>query len=106
MSKILKHLGIDPEDIKWYNLAACNGMPINWFYDNYEADKFLAKSIDQVCISCPVATQCYKEGIKNKEIGVRGGVYLNLGRTDKLMNSHKTKDTWSTLSKIHGKNFL
>ena len=42
MSQILKELGIDPEDVKWYHLAACKNMFINWFYDDYENDKVLA----------------------------------------------------------------
>ena len=106
MSQILKELGIDAEDVKWYHLAACANMNINWFYDDYENDKILAQTTDQVCLNCPVAKQCYKEGVQNREIGVRGGVYLNLGRTDKQNNSHKTKEIWKQLGKIHGKNFL
>ena len=106
MSQILKFLGVDPEDLKWYHLSACANMHINWFYDDYETDKVLANNVDQLCMNCPVVKQCYAEGVANKEDGVRGGVYLNLGRTDKLINSHKAKDVWKQLSKIHGKNFL
>lgn len=106
MSQILKQLGIDKEDVKWYHLAACANMNINWFYDDYENDKIIAKTADQVCLSCPVIKQCYKEGVANNEKGVWGGVYLNLGRTDKLNNSHKTKEEWANLRKIHGKNLL
>ena len=106
MSQILKELGIDEQDIKWYHLAACKNMNINWFYDDYENDKILASTTDQVCLNCPVAKQCYKEGVETKEFGVRGGVFLNLGRTDKQNNSHKTKEVWLSLKKLHGKNFL
>jgi hypothetical protein len=106
MSSILKALGIDEEDVKWYHLAACKNMRINWFYDDYENDKILAAATDEVCIACPVAKQCLKEGVSTKEFGVRGGVFLDLGRVDKQINSHKTKETWSRLRKIHGKNFL
>ena len=106
MSQILDHLGIDPEDVKWYHLAACKGMDINWFYDKYENDKILADTMDQICLNCPVVKQCYKEGVSNKEKGVWGGVYLNLGRTDKLSNLHKSKDTLKKLKEIHGKNIL
>lgn len=106
MSKILKSLGIDADDLKWYHLAACANMSINWFFDDYENDKILAANTDQICLSCPVAKQCYAEGVAQKEDGVRGGVYLNLGRTDKEYNSHKSKETWKQLKAIHGKNFL
>lgn len=106
MSEILKQLGIDEEDVRWYHLATCKNMSINWFYDDYENDKVLAKTVDQVCLSCPVIKQCYAEGVKDKEKGVWGGVYLNLGRVDKLNNSHKDKEDWSRLKKLHGKNLL
>ncbi len=110
MSSILKALGIDPEDLKWHHLAACAGMTTNskfdWFYDLYEEDKIAAKQVDEICMGCPVIKQCYKEGITNKERGVWGGVYLNIGRVDKLNNSHKTKEVWARLKKLHGKNIL
>ena len=54
-------IGIDELDLKWYHLAACNNMPINWFYDDYETDKELAKQVDQICMHCPVIKQCHKE---------------------------------------------
>jgi hypothetical protein len=106
MSSILKALGIDEEDVKWYHLAACKGMRINWFYDDYENDKIIAKTVDEVCLSCPVIKQCYKEGVEMKEFGVRGGVFMDLGRVDKQNNLHKTKEIWDALKKIHGKNIL
>jgi hypothetical protein len=106
MSNILKSLGIDAEDLKWYHLAACAGMNINWFYDDYENDKIMAQTADEVCLSCPVIKQCYKEGVANKEFGVRGGIFMDLGRIDKQNNLHKSAETWNTLKKIHGKNIL
>jgi hypothetical protein len=106
MSEILKSLGIDPEDVRWYHIAACKGMNINWFYDEYEADKVIAKTADQVCLSCPVIKQCYAEGVSNKEKGVWGGIFMNLGRTDRQNNVHKTKEVWAQLRKIHGKSIL
>jgi hypothetical protein len=106
MSNILKALGIDAEDLKWYHLAACTNMNINWFYDDYENDKVIAKTADEVCLSCPVIKQCYKEGVANKEFGVRGGIFMDLGRIDKKNNIHKSEETWNTLKKIHGKNIL
>ena len=104
MSQILKELGIDAQDLKWYHLAACKNMSINWFYDDYEIDKELAKQVDQICMHCPVIKQCHAEGIENKEKGVRGGVYMDLGRPDKQHNSHKDPEIWKQLKKLHGKN--
>lgn len=107
MSNILKELGIDEQDVKWYHLAACKNMDLNWFYDDYENDKITAATSDAVCMSCPVARQCFKEGIDTKEFaGVRGGIYLNIGRVDRQHNSHKTPEVWAALRKIHGKNLL
>ena len=103
MSNILKELGIDEEDVKWYHLSSCQNMPINWFYDEYENDPILANTVDELCLSCPVAIQCLNDGIENKEKGVRGAVYLNLGRVDKLNNAHKSKETKERVKKLHGK---
>ena len=104
MSSILNEMGLDAEDVKWYHLSACNGTFINWFYDDYETDKILAKTVDQVCINCPVVTNCYKEGVKNKEKGVWGGIYMDLGRPDKQNNLHKDPEVLKQLKKLHGKN--
>jgi hypothetical protein len=106
MSNLLNKLGLEEDRIEWYHLAACKNMPINWFYDNYESNKVHAEQADQICMSCPVATFCLQEGIKNKEFGVWGGVYLNLGRVDKDHNSHKTPEVWKKLRKKHGKNTI
>ena len=81
-------------------------MSINWFYDDYENDKILADTTDQVCMNCPVIKQCYADGVAQKEFGVRGGIYMNLGRIDKQNNLHKTKETWAKIKSIHGKNIL
>ena len=118
MSDILKALGVDPEDLTWFDLAACNGMiksiqdnnktdkttaELDPFFDAYESDQIIAKQTDQMCLVCPVAKQCYKYGVENKAVGVWGGVYLNLGKPDKKFNAHKTPEIWKALKKIHGK---
>lgn len=102
MPNLFDFLGIDEQDIKWYHLAACTNMPINWFYDDYESNKELAKQSDQVCLHCPVIKMCHAEGIKNKEKGVWGGIFMDLGRPDKENNSHKTPEHWKQLRKLHG----
>ena len=50
MPSLFDALGVDEQDVKWYHLAACNTMSINWFYDDYESDKELAKQVDQICL--------------------------------------------------------
>jgi len=106
MSSLLKLLGLDADDTKWYHLAACKDMHVNNFYDNYENDQKLANQIDEMCMVCPVAQACYREGIAMKEKGVWGGIYLDLGRTDKQNNSHKSSEVWKRLKKIHGRNIV
>lgn len=106
MSNIIEELGLDPDNVKWYQLAACSGADINMFYDDYESDKLLASQVDEMCLHCPVSSQCYNEGVVNKERGVWGGVYLDLGRVDKEYNSHKTPDIWKRLKDIHGTGIL
>ena len=104
MSDLISELGLDADNLKWYQLAACKNMDINYFYDIYEVDPESARQIDQMCFHCPVVKYCYKEGVENKEKGVWGGVYLNLGRTDSDYNKHKSADDWKILRKLHGKN--
>ena len=118
MSDILAALGIHKDDLKWYHLAACSGLiesihknnntdkkthELDPFFDGYESDKIVAMQADQMCLSCPVAKQCYAFGVETKSMGVFGGVYLNLGKTDKKFNAHKTPEIWKALKKIHGK---
>ena len=97
MSNILNELDSDEQSIRWWHLAACNGMDTNLFFDKYESDLNMAKAIDQCCISCPVMSICFKSGIENSEYGVWGGVFLSAGLVDKMKNVHKTKDIWKQL---------
>jgi hypothetical protein len=110
MPSLFSQLGLDEQDVQWYHLAACNGMTTDpkydWFYDLYEIDKEVAKQVDQICLHCPVIKMCHSEGVKNKEKGVWGGIYMDLGRIDKQNNSHKTPEIWKQLKKLHGKNII
>jgi len=101
MSNILDDLGLDKDNLEWWNLAICNGMDTNLFYDKYEADINIAKNIDEACLSCPVIKMCYESGIQNNEYGVWGGVYLNAGALDKARNIHKTQDVWKRIRAKH-----
>lgn len=101
MSNILNDLGVDEDDFDWYHLGLCLGMDTNLFYDKYEADTNIAKSIDEACLSCPVLKMCYQSGVDNDEHGVWGGVYMNAGSIDKSRNLHKTPEVWKRL-KVKG----
>ena len=99
MSNILDSLGVDEENIQWFHLAACQGMPTDLFFDQYENDVNIAKNIDEACLSCPIISMCYESGIENNEYGVWGGVYLSSGSIDKNKNLHKTPEVWKRLKR-------
>lgn len=101
MSDILNKLKSDEDSIRWWHLAACQGIDTNLFFDKYEIDVNMAKGIDQCCLSCPVIQMCYQSGIENNEYGVWGGVYLSSGSIDKMKNIHKTKDIWKQIRQKH-----
>lgn len=91
---LLETLGLDPEHLEWQQLSLCSGMPINWFYDQYESDQEHAKAIDAGCIACPVIKECGMRGADG-EYGVWGGIYwAGNGKADKAKNSHKTPEVW------------
>lgn len=92
-------------DFKWQDYASCNGADTNIFYDEYESDVVSAMQADQVCQHCPVAKQCFEDGISTDNWGVWGGIYLVYGKIDRAKNSHKTIDDWKRLEKIHGRSF-
>ncbi len=102
MSDILNDLGVDSEDLDWYDLAVCRGMDTNLFYDKYEADPTIAKNVDFACLNCPVSKMCYQSGIDNNEHGVWGGIYLNSGSIDKARNLHKTNEFWKKIRRKNG----
>lgn len=91
-------LGLDPEELTWQDLANCTNMPTELFYDEYEADKQVAITIDECCLSCPVMTQCLEYGMDNAEWGVWGGIFLVSGAPDKNRNNHKTEDVWQQIA--------
>jgi hypothetical protein len=97
MLDALSALGIDLEALEWKDLALCDGMPTNMFYDEYESDENVAKVVDEMCLSCPVMKQCLLSGMENDEWGVWGGIYLMGGNKDRNRNSHKTEDIWEAI---------
>lgn len=104
MSDVLSLLGLDLDSLEWQELAVCEGMDVNLFYDDYESDNNVANMIDEACLSCPVMAQCLQEGFANGEWGVWGGIYLTSGKVDKNRNTHKSKETWKRIEeKIGGK---
>jgi hypothetical protein len=80
---------------KWMSDAECLNMDTNIFFEKYEEDKHLAKSIDHMCLRCSVAKECFALGVSKKEYGVWGGIYLTEGEPDDEFNEHKSQDDWS-----------
>jgi len=103
MSNILDDLGLDPDTVTWQDLAACKGMELEWFYEDYENDAVHARNADLVCASCPVVAACAAAGKTKKEEGLWGGVYWNgAGKPDRVRNRHKTDEVWKDLEKKTG----
>lgn len=99
MSSLIEQFGLDPDDIRWADLAFCqNPDQAGLFFERYERDPILAKQVDEICLHCPVRRQCYREGVEGKRDGVWGGVYLDAGNVDKTKNAHKTDEVWDRLN--------
>lgn len=95
---LLDELGLDPENLEWFQLSLCDGMEIVWFYDMYESDQEIAKAVDDTCLSCPVIKECGLRGASG-EYGVWGGIYwAGNGKQDKAKNSHKTLEIWKSIA--------
>lgn len=94
---LLDELGLDQQTLSWHQLAFCKNMELNWFYNDYVADTELAKAMDEVCLSCPVMKECLFDANAMKDSGLRGGIYLDEGKPDKLRNAHKTPEVWERI---------
>lgn len=90
---LLEQIGIDPQDFEWQLLAACKDYPFNLFFESYERDIVQAKQVDALCVSCPVAKECFELGTSTKSTGVFGGFYLIHGVPAKYRNAHKEEAT-------------
>lgn len=97
---ILEALGIDPETLKWQDLASCGRAPdlAENFFDNYEKSTAIAIQVDEICLTCPVVKECYDYGQYNEQTGVWGGFWLDKGEISSNRNKHKTPEIVSKLS--------
>lgn len=103
MSSLLRALGVDPSDFEWQDIASCSRTDEpDFFFDDYESDRVIAENVDRLCLSCPVADQCFTYGVETKAWGVWGGIYLVKGTIDSHRNSHKTEETWEKIGRLHG----
>lgn len=99
--RILEQLGVDPDFFNWQHLADCRNLDTNLFFDAY--DGTAAQQVDELCARCPVTKECFLSGEKQKEVGVRGGFFLENGKVSKRKNSHKTPEMVKILAeRIYG----
>jgi hypothetical protein len=84
-------------DHEWIVKAKCRSMDRELFFDKYEEDPDLAKVVDNICLTCPVISDCFNHGTTNEEWGVWGGVYLVDGEISPSKNFHKTEDVWTEI---------
>lgn len=86
----------------WRSEAECKKFPVSLFYPEVRQgdSKYYSKTIAlarQVCLGCPVATQCFNHAFKaEEEFGVWGGVNFQRGRNipasrrlDEIKKKHK-----------------
>jgi len=85
----------DDEKTIWQDYAACLNADASLFFEKYESGNPTSVGlVDDMCSLCPVAAQCYENGVDTGSIGVRGGVYLQGGSISKKYNSHRTQEEW------------
>lgn len=106
MRDLFDELGVDEDELEWYELATCRALPEdmkNNFFDDYETDSVISVEADNMCISCPVAKQCLLEGLRTRSYGLWGGVFLDYtGKPSTKFNKHKSDEVWKQLARVHG----
>ncbi len=106
MQLTLQSLGIDIDTTGWQDLAYCSSIDIDLlqgkddiFFDKYEKDVNTRKQTDQICLSCPVTSECFEYGQSEGLTGVFGGFWLTNGEVDESRNNHKSPELVKLLSK-------
>lgn len=92
----------DMFDDEWRNKARCAGMDVNLFFERYEEDTEVAKTVDnKICLHCPVIKECFNYATQMQEPykanGVFGGVFFVEGEISKSRNAHKTQEVWEEI---------
>ena len=86
----------------WKDNASCLNYTTELFFDRYEEDVGIRRSIDSLCAECPLVRHCFGVGVSQKELGVWGGIYLEAGKISRDINRHRTRadwaQTWQTLT--------
>jgi hypothetical protein len=61
-------------------MAACEGLPMENFFDKYLESESIAVEVARLCKSCRVKTICGNYGVQTKSTGVWGGRWLQYGK--------------------------
>jgi hypothetical protein len=80
--------------VEWKDQGLCKGMDTEVFFDKYEADENVRAAVEDLCMSCPVARDCFATGVSQKSWGVWGGIYLENGEISREFSKHLTKKDW------------
>lgn len=78
----------------WQDEAKCLNQDFSIFFEIYEDNPKMRKTIDGICAECPARKRCFAQGVNGKEWGIWGGVYLEDGLPSKEFNDHRSKDDW------------
>jgi hypothetical protein len=73
-------MGLEKEIVIWQDLAKCQGMDTNLFYEGCEENKAVYENLKLLCYYCPVKLNCQKEAEKNMESGFWAGNYYFKGK--------------------------
>lgn len=84
IDSLWEHLGVETLSAEWRELAKCNGLDTNLFFDEYEDNPVVREQINSMCSKCPVRKECLRSGLLNKETGVWGGKFLYKGEVEEL----------------------
>lgn len=88
---------------EWYTQAACREFDVSLFFESYEQDADMARTMDALCLSCPVIKDCFEYGCETNSWGLWGAVFLVEGKPDTSRNAHKDQETWAeVLEKVYG----
>lgn len=97
ISSLLDKMGVDPDELIWTDLSLCRGADTQLFFEDYERSANSAMQVDEMCLACPVFTQCTQFAQDHGETGAWAAVYYTGGKADKYKNQHKTPEVWQRI---------
>lgn len=80
----------------WWELAACAGAPVEWFFEEYRANRDSPAAV--YCRTCPVTQRCLSDALRVESLsdagprGFRGGMSAVQRRELVRQQSHDLPD--------------